>query len=152
MPVGGRDPGGLLQPIEIDSSGNVKVAGTIIASNPSVGPNGSPAPVDSTEIGFIAGGGLLQGVSSANPLPVTIISGITNPLPVADAAAEASLAAINTKLGASGFTLPYDEMVLTYVGATTDIDTATSKLSGVTQQTATFTYDGSDRLSDVVWS
>jgi len=46
-----------------------------VASNPSVGPNGLPAPVDSTEIGFIDGSGNLQGVSAAQPLPVTVISG-----------------------------------------------------------------------------
>jgi hypothetical protein len=42
--------------------------------NASVGPNGAAAPIDSTEIGFIDGSGNLQGVSAANPLPVTIES------------------------------------------------------------------------------
>lgn len=42
--------------------------------NPSVGPNGTSAPIESTEIGFIDGSGNLQGVSPTNPLPVTIES------------------------------------------------------------------------------
>lgn len=47
---------------------------SVIATNPSIGPNGQPAPIQSTEIGFIDGSGNLQGVSSTNPLPVTIES------------------------------------------------------------------------------
>lgn len=50
----------------------IPVSGTITASNPSVGVNGSPAPADSTEIGWIDGSGNLQGVSAANPLPVAV--------------------------------------------------------------------------------
>lgn len=53
---------------------NYPTSGAAAGSNPSVGPNGAPAPADSTEIGFIDGSGNLQGVSSTNPLPVTIQS------------------------------------------------------------------------------
>jgi hypothetical protein len=53
---------------------NYPTSGAAAGSNPSVGPNGFPAPVESTEIGFIDGSGNLQGVSAANPLPITIES------------------------------------------------------------------------------
>src|SRR6202044_2916893 len=71
---GGVAPDGTLEPMQLDSALNLKVtvaSGTIIATNPSVGPNGVTAPADSTEIGFINGGGNLTGVSPTNPLPVT---------------------------------------------------------------------------------
>jgi len=53
---------------------NYPTSGAAAGSNPSVGPNGTPAPAESTEIGFIDGSGNLQGVSPTNPLPVTIES------------------------------------------------------------------------------
>lgn len=43
----------------------------------------------------------------------------------------------------------YDQIVLTYVGATTDIATVVAKKVGVTVATLTLTYDGSNRLVDV---
>lgn len=46
----------------------------------------------------------------------------------------------------------YDEVVTTYVGATTRINTVVYKLATVTVGTLTFSYDGSDRLSSVVRS
>lgn len=46
--------------------------------------------------------------------------------------------------------VPHDEIVLTYVGATTDIATVVAKLASVTVVTLTFTYDGSNRLVGVV--
>jgi hypothetical protein len=53
---------------------NYPSAGEAAGGNPSVGPNNAPAPTSSTEVGFIDGGGNLQGVSSSNPLPVTLES------------------------------------------------------------------------------
>jgi len=47
------------------------MAGSIVASNPSVGPNGDPAPSESTQIGFEDGSGNLTNISAANPLPVS---------------------------------------------------------------------------------
>jgi hypothetical protein len=43
----------------------------------------------------------------------------------------------------------YDQVVTTYVGATTDINTITYKQGGTTVATLTMTYDGSNRLTDV---
>ena len=55
--------------------GNYPISGSASSGgNASVGMNGSPAPTDSTEIGFIDISGNLQGVSPTNPLPVTLES------------------------------------------------------------------------------
>jgi hypothetical protein len=55
--------------------GNYPVSGSASGgSNPSVGANGSPAPTDSTEVGFVNGSGDLTAVSPSTPLPVTIES------------------------------------------------------------------------------
>ena len=43
----------------------------------------------------------------------------------------------------------YDQVVTTYVGSTTDINTIVYKQSGVTVATLTMTYDGSSRLTDI---
>jgi hypothetical protein len=54
-------------------SGNpLYVQGAISATNPSVGTTNTPAPASATEIGVIDSGGKLQGVSSTNPLPVSV--------------------------------------------------------------------------------
>ena len=63
----------------------------------------------------------------------------------------------NTGLGVlnvGGTLVPeaYDELDLTYVGATDKIQTVTFKLSGNTIATLTLTYDGSDRITNVVRS
>lgn len=72
------------------------------------------------------------------------------------AATEASLAAVQSVLSArlSGSLAPvaYDEIVQTYVGATTDLDTVVYKLASVTVKTLTFSYDGNGRLIGVVAS
>lgn len=68
--VGWNDSGNLVG-TSIAEPLPVQIPGGVTATNPSVGPNGSPAPADSTEIGFIDGSGNLQGVSAANPLPVS---------------------------------------------------------------------------------
>lgn len=61
--------------LQLDDEGNLLVnivaGGTIIATNPSVGPTGAIAPTSATEIGIIVGGDL-EGVSAANPMPVTV--------------------------------------------------------------------------------
>lgn len=157
--------------------------------------NSSPVVIASDQSPVAVTGPLTDAQLRATPVPVSISSGISNPLPVTDAAAEASLAAINGKLnslgqktsansvpvvlasdqstvptsttnGATQATLlafsnksasafvnvPFDETVLTYVGATTRIATVVYKLATVTVQTLTLSYDGSDRLVDVLKS
>ena len=56
------------------------------------------------------------------------------------------------KLSGSLAPVEYDEVVTTYVGATSSISTVVYKLASATVKTLTFTYDGSDRLSNVVAS
>jgi hypothetical protein len=61
----------------LDGSGYVEVdckTGCSGASNPAAGPTGSAVPADGSYEAFNSGGNLV-GVSSANPFPVTIISG-----------------------------------------------------------------------------
>lgn len=65
------------------------------------------------------------------------------------AATEATIAA---RLSGSFVPHAYDEVVITYVGASTDIDTIVYKLASSTVKTLTMSYDGSDRLSGVVAS
>lgn len=43
----------------------------------------------------------------------------------------------------------YDQVVTTYVGSTTDINTIVYKQGGATVATLTMTYDGSNRLTDI---
>jgi hypothetical protein len=94
-------------------------------------------------------------------------------LPVADADAQATLSSIDgelTTLNAKDFAtqttlssllaktagslvpVSYDQVVQTYVGTTTDLSTVVFKNSGFTVATLTFTYDGSNRLIDIVRS
>ena len=46
----------------------------------------------------------------------------------------------------------FDELVVSYVGATTDISTVVYKLATATVATVTLSYDGSNRLTGVVRS
>lgn len=67
--AGARDPSLNLQPLLVDSSGNLLVnvaTGTIITSNPSVGVNGAAIPADSTQVGFKDGSGNLQPFSGTD--------------------------------------------------------------------------------------
>lgn len=49
-----------------------------------------------------------------------------------------------------GFNIPpYDEIDITYVGATEDIDTVVYKNGGVPVATLTLSYDGNNRLNNV---
>ena len=55
------------------------VGGSIVAANASVGADNATAPTSATEIGTIDAGGKLQGVSAANPLPISGSISATNP-------------------------------------------------------------------------
>jgi hypothetical protein len=77
------------------------------------------------------------------PAPQTTIPGV---------ATEATLAELNARLAGSLTPVEFDEIVTTYVGATTDIDTVTYKLATVTVRTLVLGYDGSNRLISVVAS
>jgi hypothetical protein len=68
-------------------------------SNPSIGTNGATAPTSSTEVGGVGVDGNLHplSVTNAGILNVNLSSTTTTPLPVTDAAAEASLSSIDGK-------------------------------------------------------
>ena len=66
--------------------------------------------------------------------------------------AQTTLSAIDAKLAGSLAPVKHDQVILTYVGATTDIATVTYKFTGTTVATLTLSYDGSNRLVGVVRS
>lgn len=65
-------------PIQLDSAGRVIVnVGAGSSGNAAAGPTGSAVPADADYIGFNVSGNL-TGVSSSNPLPVTVAGGGSN--------------------------------------------------------------------------
>jgi hypothetical protein len=78
--------------------------------------------------------------------------GTTKSLKVKDDDANVALTALVDKLPAGLVPAKFDQIVTTYVGATTDIATVVYKDATVTVATLTLTYDGSNRLVDVVRS
>lgn len=66
------------------------------------------------------------------------------------AATEATLSTFSLKSASAFINSPFDEAVITYVGTTTQIATVVYKLATVTVNTLTLSYDGSNRLIDVV--
>jgi hypothetical protein len=70
-----------------------------------------------------------------------------------DFATETTLAAVNvnaSRLGGSLLNVDHDEVEITYVGATDDIQTVIAKKATVTVATLTFSYDVNGRLDGVV--
>lgn len=65
---------------------------------------------------------------------------------------EPKLNEIKSKIGAVLITEPFDNIQITYVGITTNINTVTYKLGITTVATLTLGYDGSDRLTSVTRS
>jgi hypothetical protein len=80
----------------------------------------------------------------------SVIPANTIALPVEDFEARASLNDLNLRTAGSLVPVEHDEIVTTYVGATTDISTVVYKKAGSTVATLTLTYDGSNRLIGVV--
>jgi hypothetical protein len=76
--------------LQVDSSGNLKIAGSFSGGNAAAGPTGSPVPADADYIGFNSSGNLV-GVSSVNPLPIS-----------------GSISATNPSVGATGSPVPAD--------------------------------------------
>lgn len=85
----------------VDATGAVKVTGSISATNPSVGPNGSPAPSQSTEIGAIDPNGNLEGlkVDSSGNLLVSAAGFATQHLNVAFNEVTSIAVGIETTIG-----------------------------------------------------
>lgn len=133
----------------------VPVSGTVTATNPSVGLTGSPAPASATEVAGVDGTGDLVAISvDSNGVVDVNVTASTLPTGAATSANQTTeIAAINSfadKTGAGFVPEAFDETAITYVGATTRINTVTYKLATATVAVLTMSYDGSDRLSGVV--
>jgi hypothetical protein len=94
----------------------------------------------------------VTGTVSVSNFPATQpVSAAALPLPTG-ASTSALQTALNNKTAAGLVVSEHDEIVTTYVGATTRINTVVYKLATVTVATLTMSYDGSDRLVGVVRS
>jgi hypothetical protein len=98
----------------------------------------TPVPVSGT----VVTGGLTDAQLRASPVPTSTSNG----------ALETTQLAFSAKSASAFVNVPFDETVITYVGATTNIATVVYKLAAATVQTLTLTYDGSNRLIDVLKS
>lgn len=90
-------------------------------------------------------------VAIASDQSAVPISAASLPLPTG-AATEATLSAFSGKSAGALVPVAFDYIALTYVGATTDINTVVYKTGGAggaTVATLTLGYDGSDRLTSV---
>lgn len=148
-------------------------------ANPSVGPTGTTAPGEATEIAGVTTGGVLVPVSvdSTGAVNVNISSEPGAPFHVivdssalptgaATAANQTSeisqlstiataTAALSQRTAGSLTPVAYDEIDLTYVpsgNGAGQIQTAAFKLVGTLVKTITLTYDASNRISTVVAS
>jgi len=105
----------------------------------------------------VDGSGVTQPVSAASlPLPTgaateaTLLDVETNTLDT-----KTAVIALSQKTASALVPEPFDYIIITYVGATTDIDTVVYKLGGAggtLVATLTLGYDGSNRLSTVTRS
>ncbi len=106
-----------------------------------------------TVLGQTTSAGSLAVVIASDQSPVAV-SAASLPLP-AGAATEATLSAFSDKTAGSLVPELHDYLDITYVGATTDIDTVVYKTGGsggTTVATLTMGYDGSNRLTSVTRS
>jgi hypothetical protein len=69
---------------------------------------------------------------------------------VEDGTVNTTLAALSAKTAGALVPFAHDEVVNTYIGVTSRIATTVYKLAGVTVATVTYTYDGSNRLVNIL--
>lgn len=102
--------------------------------------------------------GYVDQIESAQTTAQNTLTSIDNSLTNVDTSlnnVEAGVDSVNAKLGSSLVTEKHDYVSLTYVGASTDIQTVTYKdggVAGTTVATLTLGYDGSNRLTSVTKS
>lgn len=176
--VGGINPSGNLQPLQTNAAGaliTTPVAGSVqhVIVDSSALPTGA-----STLAAQTTGNASLSSIDTKLTSPLTVtgpltdtqlratavpVSGTVAVTGVATAANQAtqitSLSSINTaiitKMSGSLVPVAFDEVALTYVpsgAGVGQVATAVYKLAASTVKTLTMSYDGSDRLSDVVAS
>lgn len=157
--VGGIGDDGNLHAMHVDNNGNVyttPASGSVqhvIVDSSALPTGASTSANQATEIASLASiDGKIVHVDTGN---VTVVASALPTGAATSANQTTEITALNLFSGktAAGFVPEkFDETVLTYVGATTNIDTVTYKLATVTVATLTLTYDGSDRLTGVVKS
>lgn len=88
----------------------------------------------------------------ATPVPIsgTVTANAGTNLNTSALSLQSTQLVFSNKSASAFINSPFDEAVITYVGATTNIATVVYKLATVTVNTLTLTYDGSNRLIDVV--
>lgn len=141
------NPSGALT-VEADVTSSVLPTGAATSALQTSG-NASLTSIDSKLTAPLAVTGPLTDTElRASAVPVSVAS---IPLP-SGAATEATLAAFSDKTAAALVPEAFDYQDITYVGATTDINTVVYKLGGsggTTVATLTMGYDGSNRLTSV---
>jgi hypothetical protein len=145
--------------VKVDPSGAMITATTIDTALPAGTNNIGDVDVATLPIAYNAGAtdAQTQRVVVANDQTIPI-SASSLPLPTGAATSalqttgNSTLSSFSAKSGASMVAVAHDEVVVTYVGATTLISTVVYKLATVTVATLTFSYDGSNRLIGVVRS
>jgi hypothetical protein len=92
-------------------------------------------------IGKTTGGGGSYVAVKVNP---------SGTMAVEDGTVNTTLTALSAKSAGALVPFAHDEIVNTYVGVTSRIATSVYKLAGVTVATVTYTYDGSNRLTNIL--
>jgi hypothetical protein len=124
-------------------------AGSVSLSNYALEAGGNLEDIkDILDTGVIdvSGDWLTDAQLRASPVDVDVTATVLAP----DASTETTLAALNAKSAAALVPEQFDEQVISYVGATTDVSTVEYKLATVTVATLTLSYDGNNRLIGVV--
>lgn len=125
-----------------------------VSTNPSVGLNGDPAPLSSTQVAGVGPDGDLHPISTDNNgnQNVNVISSAIPTGAATEAKQDTQIAQVNTILGRlTGALVPtaFDEISLTYTGD--NVTTVEYKLATVVVKTLTLTYSGAN-LTNVVAS
>jgi hypothetical protein len=128
-------PGGGFVDVKVTSSGQLTTETQLTASTANIG------DVDVLTLPVTYGAGNTDASTQR-----VVISTDQVAVPVSNS----DITALNQRLGGALVPVKYDELVISYVGATTDISTVVYKLATVTVATVTLSYDGSSRLIGVV--
>lgn len=160
--------GGGYVPVKVTPSGALTVEASVTSS---VLPDGAAqeTTLTLTKVAVEAGNntldGVLNGIGLTSFTPATtdtgdfsIIAFIKRGMQKLEtiitslSSTQSTLSSFSGKSSSALVTVPFDEIVTTYVGSTTDINTVVYKNAGVTVATLTMSYDGSNRLIGVVRS
>lgn len=174
--VAGENPSGQTQPLQTDAAGNLlvniasstgpddvnlaQVGGVAISEGQKTMANSLPVVIASDQSAvhtIVDSSALPTGAATAanQSTEITALGTIDTSVGTVNTSVGAvttAVSAFSAKTAAGFVNVPFDNLVITYVGATTDIDTVVYKLGATTVATLTLSYDGSDRLTGVVRS